>query len=479
MYFATVFSSEAATLLVKHGFRSALELEIKTTTRLGNFSGLMQIMGLSSAMGCKISMVYPDKRHSMLPLLAGTYNPRQLTLSATTTLCLMWTDMGGWPDRSKIFKVNHFVLMATVNEEWHVISRRRKSRVENFTKPNLPQRNYSVADMVPPAKKCNKFEEAPPNFAKSNDSLTKSSSKKPTHTKPALTKPTRRNSFPATMKPVSKKPISGNITCSKIPTKSSLKTPTSRKPITKSVLTKSPQANHVQQKSIWTNPTHTKPPVKTSTTPSPIPTISNPTKPNPANPTTTNPTLINPTSTNPTPTKYTYRKPNNGKPTSAIPFPEKSGSTKPIRTHYSSTGNDPTNSPFTNQSDKKPPSTKPGPTKQTCLKDYFQTNRKDCEMSTCNTLETETPETKPLFSKHPTENVSPFAFLTASYEQVKGGKLKNVPKFTKEVPLAFNVQTFHNDETISILSNEPSGTTGEKTRGTTRDRERFREISEI
>ena len=98
MYFATVFSSEAATLLVKHEFRSALELEIKTTTRLGNFSGLMQIMGLSSAMGCKISMVYPDKRHSMLPLLAGTYNPRQLTLSATTTLCLMWTDMGGWPD---------------------------------------------------------------------------------------------------------------------------------------------------------------------------------------------------------------------------------------------------------------------------------------------------------------------------------------------------------------------------------------------
>ncbi len=219
MYFATVFSSEAATLLVKHGFRSALELEIKTTTRLGNFSGLTQIMGLSSAMGCKISMVYPDKCHSMLPLLAGTYNPRQLTLSATTTLCLMWTDMGGWPDRSKIFKVNHFVLMATVNEEWHVISRRRKSRVENFTKPNLPQRNYSVADMVPPAKKCNKFEEAPPNFAKSNDSLTKSSSKKPTHTKPALTKPTCRNSFPATMKPVSKKPIGGNITCSKIPTK--------------------------------------------------------------------------------------------------------------------------------------------------------------------------------------------------------------------------------------------------------------------
>ena len=140
--------------------------------------------------------------------------------------------------------------MATVNEEWHVISRRRKSRVENFTKPNLPQRNYSVADMVPPAKKCNKFEEAPPNFAKSNDSLTKSSSKKPTHTKPALTKPTHRNSFPATMKPVSKKPIGGNITCSKIPTKSSLKTPTSRKPITKSVLTKPPRANHVQQKSI-------------------------------------------------------------------------------------------------------------------------------------------------------------------------------------------------------------------------------------
>ena len=77
MYVATIFSLEATAACQKNGFRSGIEREIRNTARSGNFSGLLQIMGLASAMECNIRMVYPDKSHFMLPLLDSTYTPRQ------------------------------------------------------------------------------------------------------------------------------------------------------------------------------------------------------------------------------------------------------------------------------------------------------------------------------------------------------------------------------------------------------------------
>ena len=157
MYVATIFSSEATAACQKNGFRSGIELEIRNTARSGNFSGFLQIMGLASAMECNIGMVYPDKSNFMLPLLDSTYTPRQARISDApdapeTTVSIMWTDMGGWHDRLKIFQVNHFVLLATVNKEWHVVSRRRKTSFEGSTKPNPRRRMYSEVIMAPPPK---------------------------------------------------------------------------------------------------------------------------------------------------------------------------------------------------------------------------------------------------------------------------------------------------------------------------------------
>ena len=67
-------------------------------------------MGLSSATGCEIKLVYPDKKHSLLPLLSASYGPR-VGDSHPPRITIMMTDMSGWPDRSKEFKVNHFVSM--------------------------------------------------------------------------------------------------------------------------------------------------------------------------------------------------------------------------------------------------------------------------------------------------------------------------------------------------------------------------------
>ena len=202
MYVATIFSSEASAVCEQNGFRSAMELEIRNTAHSGNFSGLLQIMGLASAMGCNIRLVYPDKSHFMLPLLDCTYTPRQARITdspdaAETTVSIMWTDMGGWRDRSKIFQVNHFVLLATVNKEWHVVSRRKKTSFEGSTKPNTRRRMYSDV-IVAPSPKCTKFDETRKKFADSSttfgprlpktsptqdSNLTKAPLRKPTFTK--------------------------------------------------------------------------------------------------------------------------------------------------------------------------------------------------------------------------------------------------------------------------------------------------------
>ena len=171
MYVATIFFSEASAVCQKNGFRSAIELEIRNTARSGNFSGLLQVMGLASAMECNIRLVYPDKSHFMSSLL-DSVSPRQARISdaAETTVSIMWTDMGGWRDRSNIFQVNHFVFLATVNKEWHVVSRRRKTSFEGSTKPNTRRRMYSDVIMSPPLK-CPKFDGTQKNLTDSSTTL--------------------------------------------------------------------------------------------------------------------------------------------------------------------------------------------------------------------------------------------------------------------------------------------------------------------
>ncbi|KAJ7360197.1 hypothetical protein OS493_018190 [Desmophyllum pertusum] len=60
-------------------------------------------MGLASASGCDIQLVYPDNRHSLTSLLSALYRPR-VGSSKTANICIMWTDTAGWPNRLKEFK---------------------------------------------------------------------------------------------------------------------------------------------------------------------------------------------------------------------------------------------------------------------------------------------------------------------------------------------------------------------------------------
>ena len=113
LFDAIVFSNDSCAVCVKSGFDAALKCEARRTACLGTFSGLLQIMGLASAIGCEIHLIYPDPRHNMLSLLNGIYQPRPGMIVSTDcpleSILIMWTDISGWPDRSKELSVNHFV----------------------------------------------------------------------------------------------------------------------------------------------------------------------------------------------------------------------------------------------------------------------------------------------------------------------------------------------------------------------------------
>lgn len=134
LYDAIILSNNSSKILAKGGFESALQYEICSTLHDGRFSGLLQIMGLVSASGCDIQLVYPDNRHSLVSLLSAVYSPRVGT-STAAKFSIMWTDTVGWPDRLKEFKVNHFVPLLKVDtqDNWITITRKRKmAKASNY-----------------------------------------------------------------------------------------------------------------------------------------------------------------------------------------------------------------------------------------------------------------------------------------------------------------------------------------------------------
>lgn len=128
LYDAIIFSNDSSKALAKNGFESGLHHEICNTLYDGRFSGLLQIMGLASASECEIKLEYPDARHSLHSLLSAVYSPR-VGSSRTRRFSIMWTDTAGWPDRSKEFKVNHFVPMMKVNlqDNWVTVTRKGRT----------------------------------------------------------------------------------------------------------------------------------------------------------------------------------------------------------------------------------------------------------------------------------------------------------------------------------------------------------------
>ena len=148
LYEAVIFSNRASRILAEEGFQRALQEEIYNTLYDGRYSGIIQMMGLSSATGCEIKLVYPDKKHSLLPLLSASYGPR-VGDSHPPRITIMMTDMSGWPDRSKEFKVIHFVPMikfepSNTSNEWIKVTRKRHTTGTTRSSPDMKKaRSFS------------------------------------------------------------------------------------------------------------------------------------------------------------------------------------------------------------------------------------------------------------------------------------------------------------------------------------------------
>ena len=156
IYDAIICSNTAVRVHAREGFQRALQHEIYNTLYNLRYSGiLLQIMGLSSAIGCEIKVVYPDKRHSLLPLLTTTYRPRVRNSQQLPRITIMMTDTSGWTDRSKEFTVNHFVPMMKIDptstaNKWTEVKRKRYSATRktqnkpDMKKPRLFSRKSKV-----------------------------------------------------------------------------------------------------------------------------------------------------------------------------------------------------------------------------------------------------------------------------------------------------------------------------------------------
>jgi hypothetical protein len=136
-----------------------MERETIITLKNGDFSGVLQIMGLASAINCTIQMIYPDKKYRLYALLNGTFKPR-LSPSSARFITIMWTNMSGWLNQSYTFTANHFAPLLPVinyNNTWSVVSSKRKRKhapAEKCTttttkKPSL----RFFGDFVPAARK--------------------------------------------------------------------------------------------------------------------------------------------------------------------------------------------------------------------------------------------------------------------------------------------------------------------------------------
>ena len=71
-------------------------------------------MGLASVVGVSLETLFPEQRTKLLLIYQNTVLPRT-GQNSDQVLRIMWTNTRRWPDRSKEFKVNHFVPLLREN----------------------------------------------------------------------------------------------------------------------------------------------------------------------------------------------------------------------------------------------------------------------------------------------------------------------------------------------------------------------------
>ena len=114
----TCFNSESEGILSKDGFEAAFKNEVMATSVNYTYSGTLQIMGLASVVGFPLETLYLEQTNKLLPVYQNIFLPRSGTKSSQV-LQIMWTNTGGWTDRSKEFKVNYFVPLLQKGHDKH------------------------------------------------------------------------------------------------------------------------------------------------------------------------------------------------------------------------------------------------------------------------------------------------------------------------------------------------------------------------
>ena len=128
----TCFNSESESVFAKEGFEAAFLNKVMVLSVNFTYSGTLQIMGLASVVGVSLETLYPDQTNKLLSIYQNAFLPRN-SKNSDQVLRIMWTNTSGWPDRSKEFKVNHFVplLRKSSHEgkpdaDWKFVTHKRK-----------------------------------------------------------------------------------------------------------------------------------------------------------------------------------------------------------------------------------------------------------------------------------------------------------------------------------------------------------------
>lgn len=124
MFDLTCFNSESEGVFNKEGFEAAFKNEVTATSMNYAYSGTLQIMGLASVVGVPLETLYPQQKDKWLPVYQNTFHSNRV-------IRIMGTNTNGWPDRSKEFKVNHFVPLLrkrhvdNAAEDWKFVTDKR------------------------------------------------------------------------------------------------------------------------------------------------------------------------------------------------------------------------------------------------------------------------------------------------------------------------------------------------------------------
>jgi len=157
---AVMLREEACTLGTRSengGHAAEIICEAKTTAHDGSWSGMLDILALSSVLGCKIYSVYPDCNSNIRCILSGIINPLQENPEyKNIVIPVMWSRDGNFDNTPNYpYQPNHFVpLIKKIDIVEATTYSQTNSHTDTYTcTPEEKSVDSDDADDVPPMKK--------------------------------------------------------------------------------------------------------------------------------------------------------------------------------------------------------------------------------------------------------------------------------------------------------------------------------------